>query len=101
MPSHISSPWNYAISYLEMSFGDQTLASGSGFFWLSKGRTYLVSNWHNFAGRDPNSHQPIAKNGGVPDRIGMSAFKRSSAPDADGYFELEWTRKSIQLYDDN
>ena len=47
MPSHLTSPWNYAVSYLDMLYRDQKLGSGSGLFWKLDDRTFLISNWHN------------------------------------------------------
>src|SRR6478609_2517698 len=84
--SHISSPWNYAVTFLALRYGDQQLATGSGFFWGHGRKTFLVTNWHNLAGRDPVTRQPISSVAGVPDRVLFSAYKQTTVPDADGFF---------------
>jgi hypothetical protein len=99
--SHLASPWNYAVSYLEMSYRDQVLASGSGFFWKSNDRTLLISNWHNFSGLDPQTGKALSKTGGVPDRVTFTAYRRLSEPDADGFFEMSPMRVTIPLYDND
>jgi hypothetical protein len=57
MPSHLTSPWNYAVSYLDMLYRDQKLGSGSGLFWKLDDRTFLISNWHN-GNRGPCEQEP-------------------------------------------
>jgi hypothetical protein len=99
MVSHVSNPWNNAVTFLEMRYGAQSLATGSGFFWALEDRTFLVSNWHNFSGRDPGSGRPISEHGGVPDRMLFTAFKRTSEPDDKGYFAIEVRATEVPLYD--
>jgi len=89
MPSHLSNPWNKAVAYLEMFRGENLLASGSSFFWESHDRTFLVTNWHNLAGRNPLTDELLSKGGAIPDRVRFAAFKQISAPDADGFHQLE------------
>lgn len=55
--------------YIEMAFGSKVLACGSGFLWRHEGTSFLVSNWHNFSGRDPKTKQPISDTAGIPDRV--------------------------------
>ena len=57
MPSHLTSSWNYAVSYLDMLYRDQKLGSGSGLFWKLDDRTFLISNWHN-GNRGPCEQEP-------------------------------------------
>jgi len=33
------------------------------------GVPYLITNWHNLAGRDPSTGQSLSKTGGVPDEV--------------------------------
>jgi hypothetical protein len=101
LESHLASPWNYAVSYLEMSYRDQVLASTSGFFWKLNDRTFLISNWHNFSGLDPQTGKAMSNTGGVPDRIHFTSYKRLSEPDADGFFEMSPTRVPVLLYDND
>jgi hypothetical protein len=99
MPSHLANPWNYAVAYLEMSYRDRVLANGSGFFWNLNGRTFLISNWHNFSGRDPQTEKALSDHGGVPDRVMFTSYKRLSETDADGLFQMVPVRTTVPLYD--
>lgn len=52
-----------------MRVNGNDLATGTGFVMLQGGRPYLVTNWHNLAGRNPTTGQPLSKTGGVPDEV--------------------------------
>jgi hypothetical protein len=80
-----------------MLFGEQEISTGSCFFWRHDGRTYLLTNWHNLAGRNPLTGQPMSPTGGIPDRVKFMAYKRASAPDANGYFELAYVPVEVRL----
>jgi hypothetical protein len=97
MQSHLSSPWNNAVAFLFMLYGEQSLSSGSCFFWRFDGRTYLLTNWHNLSGRNPFTCQPMSETGGVPDRIRFMAYKRVSEPDTRGYFQLDYLPVEVEL----
>lgn len=99
MPSHLSNPWTNAVTYLELKFGDQCLATGSGFFWALGDRTFLVTNWHNLSGRDPSDGSPISPTGGLPDRVAFTVYRQTSEPDASGYFSLEVLTATVPLCD--
>jgi hypothetical protein len=101
MPSHLASPWNYAVSYLDMLYGDQVLACGSGFFWKLNDRTLLVSALHNFSGRNSETGVPMSETGGLPDRVRFTSYKRLSRPDADGFFEMATVQVTVSLYDND
>jgi len=97
MQSHLSSPWNNAVAFVSMLYGGQSLSSGSCFFWLFDGRTYLLTNWHNLSGRNPFTGQPMSETGGVPDRIRFMAYKPVSELDTHGYFQLEYVSVEVRL----
>ena len=86
MQSHLSSPWNNAVSVLEMRFGQQQLATGSCFLWALGERTFLVTNWHNLTGRNPLTGSLMSTTGAVPDRVVFRVFKRVSEPDSSGLY---------------
>ena len=90
MPSHLSNPWNYAVAYLEMFAGEQPLGSGTSFFWLVDGRTFLVTNWHNLAGRNSLTGEVLSSSGMTPDRVAFHVYKKVSEPDTAGFFELNF-----------
>jgi len=99
--SYLASPWTFAVSYIEMLYRDQKIASGSGFFWKLNGRTFLISNWHNFSGRDPQSGASLSSTGGLPNRVAFSIYKQLSEPDANGFFEMRSGHVTVPLYDND
>jgi hypothetical protein len=54
---------------IEMCFGDQILAKGTGWFWRLPDSVALVTAWHNLSGLHHTTRKPISRHGGVPDRI--------------------------------
>lgn len=80
-----------------MKFGDQCLATGSGFFWANGEETFLVTNWHNFSGRNPDDGSPMSATGGIPDRVAFSAYRQTSETDSQGYFSLEVLTITVPL----
>jgi hypothetical protein len=82
-----------------MLYRDQKLGSGSGFFWKLDDRTFLVSNWHNFSGLNPETGMAMSSTGGLPDRITFTSYKRLSEPDADGFFHMSIATVRVPLYD--
>jgi len=99
MASHLSNPWNNSVTYLQTSYGAQALGNGSGFFWAHGSQIFQVSNWHIFSGRDPTNGQPLADHAGIPDRVGFTAYERTSEPDERGFYSLQVRTVVIGLYD--
>lgn len=99
MPSHLSDPWNNAVAFLTMAYGNQELATGSCFFWSHENRRYLVTNWHNLAGRNHLHKRPLSNMGALPDRVTFIAYKQLTEPNAAGFFELCVTPVTVQLCD--
>jgi hypothetical protein len=99
--SHLSNRWNNAVAFLSMLYGKQEISTGSCFFWGHDGRTYLLTNWHNLAGRNPLTGQPKSRTGGIPDRVRFMGYKRVSAPDAHGYYELAYASAEVRLCNSN
>ena len=83
--------------FLIMRVGDIQLSTGSSFLWLHKGRTFLVTNWHNLAGLNPLTGQPMSPTGGIPDGITIHTFRQVGQEDLHGFFELEPTAVDIPL----
>lgn len=50
-----------------MRVNGQVLGTGTGFVAARDGVPYLITNWHNLAGRNPHTGQPRHPSGGVPD----------------------------------
>jgi hypothetical protein len=54
---------------IEMRHCGQALATGTGFVAQAPRGPVLVTNWHNLAGRNPDSGQPLSTTGAVPDEL--------------------------------
>jgi hypothetical protein len=90
MQGSVQSDWTYAVTYLRTLYNDEELGAASGFFWRAGERTFLVTNWHVLACRDPETQQPRHSSGAIPNRLTMLVYKRTSeAADPDGYFTLQ------------
>jgi hypothetical protein len=61
--------------YIRLLFDDTALACGSAFLWRYEGKAYLVSNWHNFTGRNAITKKPISPTGGIPNRVECYFYK--------------------------
>jgi hypothetical protein len=97
-PSHLASPWNNAVTFLQAAFGETVLASASGFFWEYGEREFLVTNLHNVLGRHPVTNELLSPTGGVPDRLKFTAFRRTSEPTDAGFVHLEVVTLEVPLY---
>lgn len=62
---------------LEMYFGDQLLAKGTGWFWRLSDGVALVTAWHNLSGLHHTLRKPLSRYGGVPDRVRYRYMARS------------------------
>jgi len=54
---------------IELAFGGQPLATGTGFVCETSKGPVLVTNWHNVTGRNPVTQKPISPSGAVPDSV--------------------------------
>lgn len=57
-----------------MCFGDTKLARGTCFCWEHQERLYLITNWHNLSGRNPETGKHLSNSLAEPDRVHV-AFK--------------------------
>lgn len=97
MPSHLADRWNNAVCFVAMAYGQQRLSTGSGFFWRHGQKLFLVSNWHNFSGRNALTGDPMSPTGGIPDRVVLMTFKRTSEEDEQGFFEISYIPIEVAL----
>lgn len=67
-PLHVSLP-SFMSLRLEMKWNGNHLATGTGFVIMSEGRPYLITNWHNLAGRDPQTNEVKSSRGVTPDEV--------------------------------
>jgi hypothetical protein len=62
-------PYSQAPLFIKMRFATTELAAGTAFFYRLHGELYLISNWHNFSGRNPETQEPLSDHGGLPNNI--------------------------------
>lgn len=64
---------------------------GTGFVYEFKGRAFLISNWHNFSGRNAETGQPVCKkSGAVPNRVRVTMPEKEIG---------QWSTAEFQLCD--
>ena len=68
---------SYASTKLTMKFNDTAISTATGFFWWHDSQTYLVTNWHNVAGRNAITDECLNENLAVPNRIDSSVICRA------------------------
>lgn len=56
---------------LDMYWEEERLAGGTAFFYELDSRLFLVTNWHNVTGRNPDTGKPIRDDAGLPDRVAV------------------------------
>jgi Trypsin-like peptidase domain len=79
---------------IRMDFGATNLSSGTGFVCnSSRGRSLLMTNWHNVSGRNPTTGKPLSPTAGIPDR--MRILHNRASPQ---HGRLEWIEKIEPLY---
>jgi hypothetical protein len=54
---------------LEMFFDDTPLSLGTGFVMAYGGRHYLMTNWHNFSGKNPKTGKHLSSTLAEPNRL--------------------------------
>lgn len=81
---------------IEMLFSETgvTIATGTGFFYKLQNSVYLITNWHNLTGVNPNTKEPLSNHAGKPDVVRFPLFKRNG-------FEISWFFYDCNLYFDN
>jgi len=69
---------------------DLVISSGTGFIYKCDDIYYLITNWHNVAGRDPNTGRCLSESLATPDVI-TTLFRSHNNPGSG-------VRKEIELY---
>jgi hypothetical protein len=81
--------YSLAAKPLEMTFRGTPLANGTGFVWRVDGRAFLVTNWHNVTGRNPNTGQHLSAHAGEPDGVVVQLDLAGSFPGQRGPVALQ------------
>lgn len=88
-----------ALSYtsipIELFFKEtgQSLAKATAFVYEYNDKLYLITNWHNLTGINPNTGMQIGSHGGRPDQMEIILLNKTKLP------VLEWFGVRIDLYD--
>lgn len=61
--------YSQAPIFIHLLFEDEELAVATAFVYSKDGNNYLVSNWHNFSGRDPKTNKPIHSQCALPNKL--------------------------------
>jgi trypsin-like peptidase len=62
-------PYSVAAIPVEMLFNATNLSLGTAFVWTQSGQFYLITNWHNVSGKDPNTGQHLSKTAAEPNQL--------------------------------
>jgi hypothetical protein len=54
---------------IEMFFNATNLSIGTAFVWTQDNRLFLITNWHNVSGKDPNTGKHLSKTAAEPNNI--------------------------------
>lgn len=73
-------------------------ASGTGFFWGSDGKVFLITNWHNVTGWDPINERPLCSFGFTPNVL-IADFAATLSTERGP--ELKWESLEIALFDND
>lgn len=87
-------PLSYVAIPIEMRFSETNtcLATGTGFIYNSKEKSYFITNWHNVTGIHPDTEQRLSDHAGIPDTIVLT-LQFSRKP-------MQWKQFQINLYED-
>lgn len=84
---------------ITMYFKETEIAIGTAFFYLYKGKSYLVTNWHNVTGREPDTLKCKSLQAVIPDRLHIKipySIKHESGPK-----QIQWRTRILLLYEDD
>jgi hypothetical protein len=62
------------VSPLEMKFNNNLISTGTCFFWEAATDVYLVTNWHNVAGKNPLTGKHLSTTAAEPDSLAFDLW---------------------------
>ena len=75
MSESLQDKLSLAAVYIRFLDGDVALANASAFLWKYEGNAFLISNWHNFTGRNPKTKCALHSTTHVPDHVECHFYK--------------------------
>lgn len=82
-----TSPFSSFPLFIEMFFNDTCLSSGTGLVFEKEERFYLITNRHNFTGKDNFTGECLSNTASVPNRIKIHHHLNGSIKVRDPIFE--------------
>jgi hypothetical protein len=92
----ISDSLSYVPCYLSMCFDETEIAVGTAFFYMYEEQSYLVTNWHNVTGLNPDTLTCISKIGALPNCLHLKIPHKIQ--DESGTLYLYWQPHRLALY---
>jgi hypothetical protein len=96
----IVNPLNLVPSKIEPLLNGLCLGTATAFHYLHRGRVFLITNWHNVAGRDPESLKPISKDCYFPEQIRISMARAKESP-VKNAIQVGWIDQTLNLFVEN
>lgn len=62
-------PLSVTSLYLKIQVNGQLLSTATGFVVVHQDKPFLITNWHVFSGRHPDTGAPMSKTAGIPDEV--------------------------------
>jgi hypothetical protein len=62
-------PYSVAAIPIEMHFNATNLGVGTAFVWSHNNQLFLITNWHNVSGKDPNTGKHLSKTAAEPNNL--------------------------------
>ncbi|HDZ9157088.1 TPA: trypsin-like peptidase domain-containing protein [Vibrio cholerae] len=69
------SPLSISSVFIEMMYNEEPLGKGTAFYYREGEKLYLISNWHNFSGRNPDTGKAIHSAAAIPNRVKVYSHK--------------------------
>lgn len=79
--SKIIDPYSPISVRINLLCNDNYISSATGFFFEYGNNLFVVSNWHVFSGRNPNTGQSMNNSGAVPDTMEIALWLKRKIGD--------------------
>jgi hypothetical protein len=93
IPEIVVDDYSLASYYLVMKFDDLVLSSGTCFFYEWNQQVYLVTNWHNVSGKNPETKQCLSPTGAIPNKLSVRLMENKPY--------VEWGTYEINLFNED
>ena len=101
MPVTIQEKLSWVPIQIEILYNEEVLGLGTAFFYSENGKTYLITNWHNVSGRNPETLKAIHKDAALPNKLKlfypMNAGNIKELPE--GASTIGWNAVLLELYE--